>query len=511
MEIASRISDLARIQAYSVGEEIKRHYPKIEIKYNFRESLGDKNLTNALWQMPEKGVFTQDFLQDLIEEKCDLVVHSWKDLPIEAREQTEIIGTLEREDMRDLLLFRKDKVEAVKASRQLKVLSSSPRREFNLKPFLKSYLPFNLKEIEFIPVRGNMPTRLNKLFSGEADALILAKAAWDRISEATRPEFDKVKAEFKHHLKNAFWCVLPLSLNPAAAAQGALAIEIKKSRLDLKQLLQPMLKPSPLKMVEAEREVLKSYGGGCHQKIGVSCLDKSFGVLKIEKGEHQNQDFHRIFLKTDKKNSEATPPEVIPSLAFPESRDLAPFFERQDLNTDIPKSSGYWITRENVWSEKINYNFEQKIWTAGLKTWRALAQKGIWVNGSSESLGEQENPQIQNLTEPGFEWLKLTHDGVEDFQWGRAFATYRLVPHSNPPLLKGKKFFYWMSGSSFIQAVKLEPEVVRGVHFCGPGNTWNIICNELKKHKINQEPYICLGFAHWKNILGGNHELVGTL
>ena len=101
--IASRRSDLARIQAYQVGEALHADHPQIEIDYSFHESLGDKNLNDPLWKMPEKGVFTQDFREGLLRGDFDLVVHSWKDLAIEVDPETEIVATLPRADARDLL------------------------------------------------------------------------------------------------------------------------------------------------------------------------------------------------------------------------------------------------------------------------------------------------------------------------------------------------------------------------------------------------------------------------
>src|SRR5436305_9043730 len=102
--IASRRSELARIQALQVGEALRATHPLLEINYSFRESLGDKNQNDPLWQMPEKGVFTQDFREGLLRGEFDLVVHSWKDLPIEPDPETEVITTLSRADARDLLL-----------------------------------------------------------------------------------------------------------------------------------------------------------------------------------------------------------------------------------------------------------------------------------------------------------------------------------------------------------------------------------------------------------------------
>src|SRR5467141_2150107 len=102
--IASRRSDLARIQAYQVGEALATAHPQIEIKYSFHESVGDRNQNDPLWQMPEKGVFTQDFREGLLRGDFDLVVHSWKDLAIEEYLETEVAATLPRADARDLLL-----------------------------------------------------------------------------------------------------------------------------------------------------------------------------------------------------------------------------------------------------------------------------------------------------------------------------------------------------------------------------------------------------------------------
>src|ERR1051326_1628577 len=130
--IASRRSDLARIQAYQVGDLLHATYRQIEINYSFHESLGDKNLNDPLWQMPEKGVFTQDFREGLLRGDFDLVVHSWKDLAIEDDPETEIVATLPRADQRDLLLIRKDRWPKVEQTGFVSIFTSSPRRAHNL-------------------------------------------------------------------------------------------------------------------------------------------------------------------------------------------------------------------------------------------------------------------------------------------------------------------------------------------------------------------------------------------
>ena len=163
LKISARKSDLARLQAYTVGETLQKKIENLEIEYRFKESLGDINLHDPLWKIPEKGVFTEDFFGELISGETDMVVHSWKDLPTEGKSETFIAATLPRADQRDLLLFKKSSFASVKESRHLKVFSSSPRRSHNLTPFLKSHFPWGLDNVSFESVRGNIPTRIRKL------------------------------------------------------------------------------------------------------------------------------------------------------------------------------------------------------------------------------------------------------------------------------------------------------------------------------------------------------------
>ena len=124
LRIASRQSDLARIQAYEVARALKSVQNDLEIEMHFSESLGDKNLTDPLWKMPGKGVFTADLTEDLIQGRADMVVHSWKDLPVEDRIETEIVASLPRADARDFLLFKKTSQNKLKSDGKIRLYSS---------------------------------------------------------------------------------------------------------------------------------------------------------------------------------------------------------------------------------------------------------------------------------------------------------------------------------------------------------------------------------------------------
>ena len=78
-------------------------------------------------------------------------------------------------------------------------------------------------------------------------------------------------------------------------------------------------------------------------------------------------------------------------------------------------------------------------------------------------------------------------------------ATYQLVP-GDPPSIEGKKNFYWMSGSSFRQALSENPEILDATHYCGPGNTFTAIEKILYEKKAQGKVRVALNFEHWKQL-----------
>lgn len=477
LKISARKSDLARLQALMVGAALQEKHPHLEIEYRFKESLGDKNLTDPLWKIPEKGVFTEDFHHELLSRETDLVVHSWKDLPTEPKSETRIAATLPRADQRDLLLLKKNHFEKIRATKSLRIFSSSPRREYNLKPFFKTHLPFSLQDVHFESVRGNIPTRVRKLSEdSEIDGLIVAKAALDRLLSAPQEEFREVQSQLRSHLKDMEWTVLPLSVNPNAAAQGALAVEILKGRSDLEVLLRDIDDEDTYVCAQKEREILASFGGGCHQKIGVATLRRSYGEITFLKGLTDQGcvlDEHRL-------TPSAKAPHFLESEIHVEQANIL----RQPLSfTGVPSDiNALYVARKEAWPEGFKYS--GFVWAAGLKTWQSLAQTGIWVHGCAESLGEQELAGIEVLARAPLRWAKLSHADSRDSVQGEmpVIATYKTEIHTDSSSLNGKKGFFWNSGSQFLSAVETQPEILYKHHSCGPGNTAKVIRAYLEKH-----------------------------
>jgi len=478
--IASRKSDLARLQAYMVGGAIKDKRPNIEIEYHFKSSLGDKNQDDPLWKMPSQGVFTEDFRSDLIAGKVDMVVHSWKDLPTEMSNDTILAATLPRADHRDLLLVKKSAIPNIKKVKSLKLLSSSPRRMFNLEDFLKQAFPYGLNAVEFSDVRGNIQTRLNKMLEGKADGLIVAKAAIDRLLTAgnfnqKNDSFDKSVKAIRTIVEQCEFMVLPASSNPPAAAQGALVVEIANGREGLADILSEINCKQTFEDVKVERKILASYGGGCHQKIGVWVNELEEGLVISLKGETDAGEKLNQFSLLVKKlmAKDVAQAEIFRSSKYNKLFAREPISISAESLEKIAKTDVLHLASPNIPDQYIDAIDDQIIWASGITSWFKFAAKGIWVNGVDDNLGSSANRQLEillNNSNPN--WLTLTHESSPSTP---AIATYKLVPNSTSLNYNGEQYFYWRSASAFRRAIELEPEIKYGIHACGVGQSLAII------------------------------------
>ena len=343
---------------------------------------------------------------------------------------------------------------------------------------------------------------------------------------APEAEFAETQAVIRDVLAQTLFMVLPLSVNPTAAAQGALAIEIHKDRPELAALVAKLNCPKTFDAVVEERKILASYGGGCHQKIGVTIVEREYGKLTYLRGlTDRGERLDRLSLETPLR----TQARVLPRLTveapriFPEVGEEGSFFERElftgtELEATLGKLSGcpaIYVARENALPLEHHPASHQLIWTAGLRSWQKLAARGVWVNGSSESLGEREPMQIEALAqaqarqgsgssgEPiSLEWTKVSHEdsartSASEF---RSLATYRLRPRARLPDLRDRTHFYWMSGSSFERAVALFPEIKNKIHVSGPGHTHDFLVRALGPTALSEgRILIALDLESWRN------------
>ena len=494
LTILSRASDLACIQARLVGKALQARFPHIELRYDTRVAAGDRDAATPLALLPDKGAFTADLSSALSSGAADLVVHSWKDLPLDLSPGHVIAGTLERADPRDVLLVRRDIVAQRPST--LRVLSSSPRRAWLLKDVLPALLPWRAS-VEIVEVRGNVPTRIAKLLEGperrslgeggRGDALAVAKAALDRLLDA---------GFLRDPLDRCAWMVLPIKDVPTAPAQGALAIETSASSNTVRQCVEEISHHPTLDAVCRERDVLARHGGGCHQALGATVLRRSYGTITSVRVRSADGCSTTWSLAADGRR----PPRTSARYIWPRPDERG---QSQRTPLDVLPPSGspdLWISRSEALPDHWTLSSAQLVWAAGGRTWRRLAERGVWVNGCADGLGDDEHPGVDALAGRMPRWLRLTHaEAVRGAQCAMRgsevadeIATYSVLT-TLPDDLPQRTHFFWTSGSVFREALSRWPEIAAGWHASGPGRTSRVIRDTLSG--ANSE--VCLDYDEW--------------
>ncbi len=256
--IGTRGSDLALWQANFVKDRLAEINVLAELK--IIKTQGDRILNLSFDKLEGKGFFTKELEEELLAGTIDLAVHSHKDLPTENPPGLIIAAVSEREDPSEYLLMLKDCVDfkqkyAVKYGAL--VGTSSNRR--------KAQLLAVRPDLEIAELRGNVPTRINKLRHEEYDAIMLAKAGIVRLG-LDMSEFYVEE-------------IGPTEFIPAPA-QGVLAIQIRENDREFYDLLQNLNHSGVAEALAVERKVLRLFGGGCHLPLGCYCR-KEDGLFQV--------------------------------------------------------------------------------------------------------------------------------------------------------------------------------------------------------------------------------------
>lgn len=239
--IGSRGSKLALWQSEHVKAAIRGIAPDLEVEIRVVKTQGDKVLDVPLSAIGGKGVFTKEIETELLAERIDVAVHSLKDLPTENPEGLVIAAVPERASPYDAFVSKtKTPLDEIKTGAV--VGTSSLRRRAQL----LAYRP----DLEVVDLRGNVPTRVEKVMNGPLDAIVLAAAGLERL---------EMSDVISHIIDEAV--MLP------AAAQGALAIQVRESDFELRELLSKLTHAPTLAEITAERTFLEALGGGCQTPI----------------------------------------------------------------------------------------------------------------------------------------------------------------------------------------------------------------------------------------------------
>lgn len=241
MKAGTRTSALAVKQTELVIQALQEKNPDISVEYTFMKTKGDKLLTVPLADFGGKGAFVTEFEEALLNGSIDFAVHSAKDIPMELSEGLEIWAVLKRADVRDVLLTKKGKEE-----KQVRLVgTSSKRRELQIK---------ELCGVQCRLLRGNVPTRIEKLKNDMYDGIILAAAGIDRLG---------LNAD--EDLNYRYFSVDEMV---PAGGQGIIVIEGREDD-KRKELFQAVNDETAFRELETERFLLKCLQAGCHEPVGV--------------------------------------------------------------------------------------------------------------------------------------------------------------------------------------------------------------------------------------------------
>ncbi len=245
--IGSRGSDLALWQANHVRKQLEDLGHEVEIKIIVTQ--GDAIQHLSFDKLEGKGFFTKEIEIHLLDGRVDLAVHSHKDLETTPPAGLIIAAVSEREDPSELLLIRKSKVDLTQDWQLIEngiIGTSSARRKSQVIRFRP--------DLEIKDLRGNVPTRIQKLRDENYDAIFLAKAGVDRL-EIDLSEFHQV--------------VLDPTVVVPAPAQGVLALQIREEDQELFEIMQNLNHPEVASKIGVERKVLNLLEGGCQLPLGV--------------------------------------------------------------------------------------------------------------------------------------------------------------------------------------------------------------------------------------------------
>lgn len=248
--IGSRGSELALWQAKFIKKELERKNRNLSVEIKIINTKGDKILDVALSKIGDKGLFTKELENELLNGSIDIAVHSLKDLQTELPEGLILAAVTKRHPVQDVLIARKKGMTLKDLPQGAVVATGSLRR--------RSQLLHIRPDIKIEELRGNVPTRIKKFLESDWDAIILARAGIERL------KLDKYISSIINKDQ-----ILP------AVGQGALGIETREDNILAVRMLKKINDEKTFIAVRAERALLKALEGGCQVPIG------AYGEVKL--------------------------------------------------------------------------------------------------------------------------------------------------------------------------------------------------------------------------------------
>ncbi|MFQ5704453.1 MAG: hydroxymethylbilane synthase [Gemmatimonadales bacterium] len=242
IRIGTRRSDLARWQAEHVAAKLKKISGAPATEIVFIKTEGDRIIDIPLHAVDGKAFFTKEIEQALLNDAVDVAVHSLKDIATELPDGLSLGAVLERDDPRDVLLANSGAgIDELPSGARLG--TSSLRR--------RALLARLRPDLDFVDLRGNVPTRIEKLRAGQYDAIVLAAAGVRRLG-------------LEEHVTQ----YLPVDRILPAVSQGAIAIEVRDGDAETLNWINKLDHANTRIATSAERALLRKLEGGCQVPVG---------------------------------------------------------------------------------------------------------------------------------------------------------------------------------------------------------------------------------------------------
>jgi hydroxymethylbilane synthase len=280
--VATRKSALALAQSRAFIARLAAQHPTVEFQELLVTTTGDVVQDRALAEIGGKGLFVKEIEEALLDGRADIAIHSLKDVPPALLPSLSIDCIPEREDPRDVLASRSG-LGLAQLPAGSRVGTGSLRRRVQLLAYRS--------DLDVVPIRGNVDTRLRKSETGEVDAVVLARAGLNRLGLSARATEN----------------IAPEVMLPAVG-QGALGIEQRADDRAVSELLAPLSHLETKILVTAERGVMKAINGNCTTPVA------AFGL-------RQGDRMHLRAFLAEPDGSRPRRAEI--TLAFPASAEAA--------------------------------------------------------------------------------------------------------------------------------------------------------------------------------------------
>jgi hydroxymethylbilane synthase len=499
IRLIGRGSKLSLLQLAIVKQKINAVYPDVNVEIVVKESRGDTLQNIPLQTVEGSDFFTQDIFDALEKNEADIAVHSLKDMSSEHFFGSNKFAVVDRDDRRDIAIFRKDVEQKLKNGDKIVIGTCSPRREEMAIGFLQKALPQWNKNfrVETKIIRGNVDTRLRKLDAGEYDGIILATAGLNRLLSSG---IEEDSATVKKLLKDKKLILLPLIECVPAPCQGAIVAEANPANKKAVEILNTINDKKLMQACTQEKQTAIQYGAGCLQR---------FGVITISYGDNE------IIYAAGKDSSDISfskwngLPELNTTnkIFFSTTDFMGSFFqyEHNEERININEAIVYVANYKAAEKEEVIQQLQTKqVWAAGTKTWFELAKKGIWVEGSADAFGLEFllTPWQMPLFNISKDEVAIVTNNASAKTWKekgwKTYGTYDTQEKQSPGIeeqIKEADIIFWTSFRQYAQYKNALKENVQ--HACPYGET----AEQFKAAGI--EPVIfpnIKAFQQWRQI-----------